>query len=226
MEVVHLRNMVGAHINLGEFAEAVALAEQALETHGSEPAIWSYYADALRRTGQVDEAIAALDRVLELDPQSQNVGARQGKWLLDEGRFDEAIPTLHSAVERGEQTPDEVSNMLFNHAYQEGIQLEDWAFAIRALRVAKDFDISEGARQRVDFFLGYAILKDAIIRQEPQTKASAEATLPMFQEARRLLQAAAGYAQGQPGRERDRQALLGNTDTYIQIQEAIIRRGR
>ncbi|MCJ7630181.1 MAG: hypothetical protein MUO50_17550, partial [Longimicrobiales bacterium] len=46
MDMGLLRNMVIAHINLGEYAEAVELGARVLETHGSEAAIWSIYADA------------------------------------------------------------------------------------------------------------------------------------------------------------------------------------
>ncbi len=225
MDVRHLQNMVAANIRLGDFQAAIDLSDQVLETHASEPSLWSYYADALRRTGQVDEAIAALERVKELDPEYPNVSARQGSWLLQEGRIDDAIPLLQQAVDRGTQTADFVCDMLFNNAYQKGIQSEEWSHAIRVMRLAKQFDITDDMRQKVDFYFGYAILKDAIVRQEPGTKETAQATLPLFQEARRLLQSASGYAQRQ-NRENDRLGLIDNINIYIEIQEAIIKRGR
>ena len=225
MDGRHLQNMVAANINLGEFQAAVDLSERVLETHASEPSLWSYYADALRRTGQVDEAIAALNRVMELDPEYPNVGARQGQWLLDEGRVQEGISILHSAVARGEQTDDAVCDRIFSNAYLQGIQPENWSHAIEVMRMAKDFDITDDMRQKVDFWLGYSILNYAVPRQEPRTKETATATLPLFQEARRLLQVASGYAQKE-NKESDRLELIDNIDTFIEIQEMIIRRGR
>jgi len=226
MDVRYLENMVAANIKLGDFQAAVALAEQVLETHPDEASIWSYYGDALWRRGLVDEAIAALDLVVELEPGYPNVGVRQGKWLLDDGRVEDAIPVLQSAVARGEQTADDVCNMVFNNAIEGGIQLENWTYAIEVMRLAKEFEITEDMRQKVNFFLGYSILKEAIARQEPRTKQSAQATLPLFQEARRLLQTASGYAQKDGKRENDRLALLDNITTFIEIQEAIIKRGQ
>jgi len=224
MDVRHLQNMVAANIRLGDFQAAIDLSDQVLETHAGEPSLWSYYADALRRTDQVDEAIAALERVKELDPDYLNVFVRQGNWLLQEDRITDAVTVLQSAVDRGKQTADFVSDMLFTNAYQQGIQPEKWSHAIEVMRLAKQFDITDDMRQKVNFYLGYATLKDAIIRQEPGTKETAQATLPLFQEARRLLQSASGYAQKQ-NRENDRLGLIDNINTYIEIQEAIIKRG-
>lgn len=225
MDVGLLRNMVAANINLGDYQAAVELAERVLETHADEPSLWSYYADALQRVGQVDEAIEALNEVVGLDPSYPNVGARQGKWLLDEGRVEEAVPILMQAVERGEQTADAVANLVFINGYQEGIQPEDWGHAIEVMRLAKEFEISDDMRQQVDFWLAYAVLKAAIIQQEPQTKESAQATLPRFQQALQLMQGASGYAQRE-NLDDTRRQLIGNINTYIEIQEAIIKRGR
>lgn len=225
MDVALLRNMVAAHINLGEFGESVSLAERILETHGTEPTIWAINADALRANGNLDEAIAALDRVMELDPEYPNVAARKGSWLLQEGRIDEAVPTLQGAVERGEQSADAVADMVFANGVNEGVQKQDWPHAIRVLRLAKQFDVSDLTRQKLDFWLGYSIFQSARAQQEPQTLETARATLPRFQEVLRLMQGCGEYAQ-RDNRESNRQELLSATNTFIEIQDAIIRRGR
>jgi len=225
MDVRYLQNMVAANINLGEYQAAVDLSERVLETHASEPSLWSYYADALQRTGDVDGAITALGRIVGLDPEYPNVGARQGKWLLDEGRVEEAVPILQAAVARGEQTADAACGFVFFHGYSEGIQPENWSYAGEVLQLAKEFEVTDDMRQQVDFWLGYAVLKAAIVRQEPQTKETAQATLPRFQEALRLMQSSGGYAVKED-LDGTRQSLIGNINTYIEIQEAIIKRGR
>ena len=56
---------VSAYINLDEFPEAVALSERILETHGDQAVVWSYYADALQRSGRLEDAMAALDREMD-----------------------------------------------------------------------------------------------------------------------------------------------------------------
>ncbi len=225
MDVAFLANMVKAYVNLSESEAAVAMAERILETHEDQAIIWSYYADALKRSDRLDDALAALDRTAQLDPEYQNVSARQGQWLLEERRFEEAKSAFVNAVRRGEQTPDAVGDILFTYGYREGVQPEEWSYAITVFRLAKEFDLTDTIEQKVNFFLGYAVFKDAITRQEPRTKQTAEATLPLFQEARHLLQASAGYARTQGTLENDRVALLENVAVFIEIQEAIIKRG-
>jgi tetratricopeptide (TPR) repeat protein len=225
MDVSLLRNMVVAHINLGEFQEAVTLAERVLETHGEEATIWSIYADALQRADRLDDGISALDRVKELDPEYPNVSMRQGNWLLQAGRVEDAIPILQGAVEREEQTADAVADLVWGHGVTEGIQKQDWGKAISVLRLAKQFDVTDLTRQKIDFWLGYAIFNAARAQQEPQTLETARATLPRFQEVLRLMQGCGDYAQ-RNNRESNRQELLTATNTFIEIQDAIIRRGR
>lgn len=225
MEVPQLRSMMAAHIQLQQYEEAVALGERLLETHGDEAQIWSVYADALQRSGQVDEAIAALDEVLALDPEYPTVKMRQGSWLMEAGRLDEAIPVFQEAIAAGEQSADAVANAIFANGYNQGVSPKDWDYAVRVISQAKEFDISSEMAEQVNFWLGYSIFNQAVARQEAQTLETAQATLPRFQEALRLFQNSSGYAARQ-NMEDTRQQLIGNVNTYIEIQEAIIRRGR
>lgn len=225
MEVPLLRNMVAAHITLGEFDEGVALAERLLETHSGEAPIWSIYADALQRAERIDDGISALERVKELDPEYPNVSVRQGNWLLQEGRTEEAIPALQDAVDRGEQSVDAVADLVFANAYNNGVDVRDWGYAIRVLRLARQFEVSDLTGQKLNFWLGYSLFQSARARQEPQTLETAQATLPQFREALQMIQSCGDYAQ-RANLEANRQELLSATNTYIEIQDAIIRRGR
>ena len=225
MDVAQLRSMIGANINLGQFDEAIALGERILQTHGDEAQIWSIYADALQRADRIDEAITALEKVRELDPEYPNIYARRGNWLLNADRVDEAMPAFRQAIELGEQSVDNVVNLIFTNAYNEGIRDKNWDYGIRVIRLTRDFDASPEIAQRSNFWLAYALYSRASVQQEPQTLETANRTLPQFQEALRLLQGSASYAQGN-NLENDRQNLLNATNTYIEIQEAIIRRGR
>ncbi len=225
LDVPQLRSMMAAHVQLKQFDEAVTLGQQLLQTHGDEPQIWSVYADALQRSGQVDEAINALNQVLTLDPEYPTVKVRQASWLLEAGRIDESIPVFHEAIDAGEQSADAVANVIFANGYNEGVSPKNWDYAVRVIGLAKDFDISDEMAEQVNFWLGYAIFNQAVGRQEAQTLETAQATLPRFQEALRLFQNSSGYAARQ-NMEATRQQLIGNVNTYIEIQEAIIRRGR
>jgi tetratricopeptide (TPR) repeat protein len=225
MDTALLRNMVVAHINLGEYQEGVDLGVRVLETHAEEAAIWEIYASALHRADLIDDAIAALERVKELDSEYPNVSVRQGNWLLEDGRVDEAIPIFEEAVERGEQSVDRVADIVFANAYQNGVQVEDWGYGIRVLRLSRGFDVSDLTGQKLDFWLGYSLFKSSSAQQEPQTLETAQATLPRFREALRLIQSCGDYAQ-RNNLESDRQNILAATNTFIEIQDAIIRRGR
>lgn len=226
MDASLLVNMVKAYMNLGDNEQAAAWSARILETHGAEASVWSIHADALQRTERLEEALAALEHVLTLDPSNSRVAARRGQWLVQAGRFAESEQALRASVEDGVLTPDQAAELLFNYGYQEGIRPEDWSVAIEVLEMAKAFETTDEMQGKVAFFLGYAVLKDAIPRQEARTKESAQATLPLFQEARRLLEEAAEYAQRQGERENDRLALLENVDAFLEIQETILRRGR
>jgi tetratricopeptide (TPR) repeat protein len=227
MSVGQLRSMISANINLQQYDAAVELGAQFVQTHGDEAQLWSIYADALQRADRIDDAINALERVKELDPEYANVAMRQGNWLLDAGRVDEAIPLFHEAIERGEQTPDRVAYQVWANGYQTGVapDTKNWDYAIRVMSLARDFQPGTEMMEQINFWLGFSIFSQAVNRQEAQTLATAEATLPRFQEALRLFQNTGGYTVRQ-NMEGTRQQLIGNVNTYIEIQEAIIRRGR
>jgi tetratricopeptide (TPR) repeat protein len=227
MDVGQLRSMISANINLQQYDDAITLGERFLETHGDAAQIWSIYADALQRAGRVDEAITALDRVKALDPEYANLSMRQANWLLESGRIDESIPLFHEAIERGEQTVDRVAYQVWANGYQTGIapDTKNWDYAVRVMALARQFEPSSEMMGQINFWLGYAIFNQAVGRQEAQTLETAQATLPRFQEALRLIQGSGAYAASQ-NLEGTRQQLIGNVNTYIEIQEAIIRRGR
>jgi len=225
MDVAQLRSMISAHLNLGEYDEAIALGDRVLQTHGDEAQIWSIYADALQRADRIDDAVAALDRVRELDPEYPNVYARRGNWLLRAGRLDDAMPAFREAIDRGEQSADAVVNIIFTNGYNQGVREKNWDYAIRVIGLAQGFDASPEIAQRSNFWLGYALYSRASVQQEPNTLETANATLPQFQRALQLLQGAAAYAQGN-NLEANRQELVNAINTYIEIQQAIIKRGR
>lgn len=229
MEAGHLRNMIATFSELEQIDEGVAIVEQVLQTHDGEAQFWSIYADLLKKADRVDEAIAALGEAEQRDPDYQNIKTRQGTWLVDIGREDEALPYLQEATEKGEQSADVIANsVLFNAAVQKGIQVQNWSYAIKMMRMAKTFDaeLSDGARGRLDFYYAYSIYAQAVIEQEAQNLQSAQVTLPRFREVGRLLGLSHVVTFGNENQAQQFQQLRDATQQYIEIQEAIIQRGR
>lgn len=222
--VSQLRNTVSAYMQLEELERAVNLASSFLEAHGEDGPLWSIYADALQRNGQADEALAALDRVLQLEPDRPNVRARKGRILIDEGRFEEAVPVLRAAVEEGGQPAEAMANLLFSEGYTNGFQQQNFNHAVELFQLAKSFPVNAATMSQYDFWLGYTHLQQGIAAQEPQTLQSAQASLPLFQRAQPLLQGGQAYAATQSSINLNQ--FLEAVNTYVEIQEAIIRRGR
>lgn len=222
MSVGHLRNIIAAYLQLGDLPQAIATAERVLETHPGEAAIWAVYADAQQRQGNLDEAIEALDRVAEIDPTYPNLALRQGNWLLQAGRADDALPYFRKAVEEGADA-NQVARMIFADAHSNGVRTENYDYAIRGITTAKEFDVNAQTKAELDFWHGWSVLQRAIKMQEPQTLQTAERTKPMFEQALRLFQASKSYADAQPSINYGQ--MTQAAETYIEIQDAIIRRG-
>jgi tetratricopeptide (TPR) repeat protein len=217
--------VVSAQIQLGEFDEATATAEEVLEVFPEESSLWAIYSTALERQGMTDEAVAALAEIEAIDPEYPDLYARQGNLLLQAGRRDDALPLLRQAVDVQGADPNRISRIIFADAYSKGIQpdTKDWPYAIAGITAAKEYEVSAETQQELDFWHGWALYQTGIQVQEAQTLQSAEQAAPMFRQARQLFQSSADYAQQ---RDINLQQILDAADTYIEIQEAIIQRGR
>jgi len=222
--VGHLANVISAYIQLEELEQAIAMSERVLETHGQEDRLWVLYADALQRSGQLDDAIAALDRVMEINPDHPSAALRQGNWLIQAGRLEDAVAVLSRAAQDDPQRAEQAARMIFAEAYQKGNQQNNYQYAAQGMSAAKELpNLSEGMVNQLNFWHGYSIYQMAVAEQEPQTLQSAQSSLPKFNQAVGLLQRAGDY----PNTVNvNLQQLLENAQTYIEIQEAIIKRGR
>lgn len=224
MDVSQLRNIVAAHVQLGELDQAVSFADEVLQAQPDAASIWTIYADALQKQGNLERAIAALDTVKTIDPDYPNLAVRQGNWLLQNGQVDQAIPRLQEAVEQGEQPPDVVANLLLAHGHGQGVNQERWQYALNVLEHAYDFEMGERMKAQVDFWYGFSLYQRAREVEAPQTVESAEQALPMFRRAREYFQSSEPYASNNPQINLDQ--WVSNAEQYIEIQEAIIQRGR
>lgn len=223
MDVAQMRNVVNAHLQLEQVDEALRVAEQVLQTHPEEPALLAAYASGLQRSGRLDDALAAWKRIEAIDPNFPDLYLRQGQMLLTARRFGEALPYLKQSVERG-RDPNQVARMILAEAHGNGIRADNWDYAIPLLEaVRSEFQVSQDQREEFAFWLGFTIYNKAMKDQEPNTPQSARATLPAFQRAKRLFEEARPYGQRSPGSNLAQ--FLSATDQYIEIQEALIRRG-
>lgn len=222
--VGHLSNVVSAYIQLEELEAAVTMSERVLETHGTEDRLWVLYADALQRSDRLDDAIAALDRVMEINPEHPSAALRQGNWLIQAGRLQDAVDVLSRAAEGNPAQAEQAGRMIFAEAYQNGYQQDNFQYTIDGMVAGKQLpNLSEEMRHQMNFWHAFSLYRKAVVDQEPNTLQSAQATLPAFQQALELLGDVGGYPASV---NLNLPELQGNVGTYIEIQEAIIKRGR
>ena len=220
----YVTNSVRAYIQLNDLDAAVRTADRGLQVFPEDANIWAEKANAENRRGNVDGAVQALQRAVALNPELPNARARMANYMITAGRFDEGVQYLREAVESGEQSADQVVGILFNEAYQNGIQEHrDLTHGIQVIQQAKELPVTEAWKAQLDFWHGYARYQQGIQVQNPQTAESAQRSLPMFQEARQLFQASRSYADRTQGVNYEQ--LIQATDQYLEIQDAIIRRG-
>ncbi|HUF75041.1 MAG TPA: tetratricopeptide repeat protein [Longimicrobiales bacterium] len=219
-----LRNIVAAYIQLEDLPSAIDFSERVLETHPEEERVWTLYADALQRSGRLEDAIAALDRLLEIQPDHPTASLRQGQWLIQAKRIDEAVPVLTSEAQKGERQADQAARLFFNEGYTNGHQQNDYGYSIRNMTAGKQLpNVSAALGNQLNFWHGFGLYSQAMAEQEPQTLASAQATLPKFRQALELFNQSGNYPASV---NVNMTQLLEATNTYIEIQDAIIRRGR
>ncbi len=221
--VAQLRNIISANIQLGDVPAAIRTSERVLETHPQEDQIWSIYADALQRSDRLDDAITALDRVREINPEHPSAALRQGNWLIQAGRIDDAVAILRTVAEGNPQQAEQAGRLIFNEAYQNGYQQNNYAYAVQGLNAAKQLpNLPQALVSQLNFWHGFSLYQQAVQEQEAQTLPTAQATLPKFQEAQRLLNQSGDYPSSVGV---NLTQLLENANTYIEIQQAIIQRG-
>lgn len=234
MNLDHLNRMIAALSELGRLEEALDLAGQVLEAHGTEVRFWALKGDVLRKLDRLDEALLALDEVEALDSAYQNITAKRGQWLVDAGREEEALPLLKEAVERGEQSADVMANLLFRAAVSKGIQPrdgpKDYDYALRVIDMARTFEpgLSQMVLGRLDFYKAFCIYLVAEKQSAPENLESARLTLPRFQEVRELLALphVSGWVRtSQAATQKSFQDMRSGVIQYIEIQEALIKRG-
>ena len=178
----------------------------------------------MQRTGRIGDAIAALDRLLEVNPEHPDARLRQGMWLIEAKRLEDAVARLSEAAANNPAQADRAATMIFNEAHTNGYQQEDFEYSITGMAAASQLqNLSPGMIQQIDFWHGFSVVQAASLEQAPMTLETANATLPKFQEALRLLANTGEYAASVDVALSE---LLANVGAFIETQEALIRRGR
>ena len=220
-DAMMLANMLRAYRLLERNDDAVTFGQRAIAAKPNDASLLSAYADVLSGAGRADEAIDALNRAAQIDPELK-VSARLGGMLVAQGKLTEANAAFRRAVQNNEvEDTDQIARVIFVEGFNNHHKAERWDPAINYYEAAREYATSPQTRGMINFFHGFALLRKGIVAQNPSTVASARASLPLFQEAKRLLEAAEAYTE----QANARRSLLQNADQYIAIQEALIKRG-
>src|SRR5690606_29221497 len=219
-----LNGYMNALNKAGRTDEALEVGSKAVATHGDEISVWNTYATVLRDADRIDDALAALDKVLELDPSAENVRARQAQWLLQKGDLDRAKGMFRQAVDRGEIQSNAAALAMLSVGFNQHFQARRYDQAEPYLDSALEFATSDETKGMAHFFLGYIYYSRGEQVQAPSTAESAQRALPIFQQALRHFEASRPYAE--KAQAQSLQQFLQNTQQFIEIQEALIKRGR
>jgi tetratricopeptide (TPR) repeat protein len=215
-------NLVIAYTQLEDYPNAIAMAERVFERAPDDVPVRSMYADVLKRSGRLEEALAALDLIIDSHPTAR---LRKATWLIEVRRLEDAVATLTpTAVDA--TTADNAATMIFNEVYTHGFTANppDYAYTIRGVVAAKQIpNISTRMREQLNFWHGLSIFqRTSPLAQAEQNLATARATIDPFREAQALLNQSGSYPASVGV---DMFATMQALATFIEIQEAIIRRG-
>lgn len=217
-----LTQKVMALRELGRTAEAVEFGARATQLQSGDASVWNVYAIALQEAGRLDDALAALDKVIELNPEQVAVRALQGQWLLNAGKLDRAKAAFKAAVAAGALDANTAANQFIAIAVNDKYQKKQYPAMVPYLEAALDLATDANIQSMAHFFMGYALYFQGMEVQNPGTAASARQALPIFQRALEHLQKGRAYAERS---NINLAEIIQATNTYVEIQQALIKRG-
>jgi tetratricopeptide (TPR) repeat protein len=218
-----LERLVIARFKLGDTDEAVSLGRRATQTMPDNASLWEAYSRALEEAGRVPDALAAIEEARSRGRNTPALTQRAAMLHLRQGNSAGAMTALRAAVDSGDIRPADAFRILFAHSHQRfrAGQLGD---ALRVLEQAGPLANTENDRLARNFWMGYFIFEQAKQAHEPQTAESARRAKPMFERAIELFQAARGYERIE--QSANVPAFINQARQFIEIQDALIRRGR
>lgn len=221
-----LVQLMNSTSKLGRTDEALEIGAKAVVSKPDEAAVWQAYAAALRSAGKVKEAVEALDSVLALDPGITHIRAQQGQWLLQADEVQAAAEAFKKAVDAGELDAEGAGMNIFAVGINEKFQKGDQAGAVPYFEAAKEFVTKPESLGMINFFHGLVYYYRGMEVGKPETLESAQQALPIFQRARELFNQSSAYGDTSPDAAKSLADHIQNTEVYIEIQEALIKRGR
>ena len=218
-----LRNLMLAYKNVGNEAQALAMGQRAT-ADSQDGQTWLVYSDVLREAGRTNEAIAAMDRAAQLDPNLSGIAFRKAVMLFGEGQIDQAVAAVKAGLASNSMQADQAENLAQQMAVrgynvtQEGRP----EAAMRFFAAAREIGKSERTVGMINFFNGYALVRqaDSMLR-EATTAAPARRAMPILERAKVLLEGAGAYTE----QASQRATLLQNVQQYIEMARALIDMG-
>lgn len=219
------RNLMLAHHRLGERNRALEYGQRATQLMAEDANTWLVYADVLSGSDRLDDALRAFDRAQELNPNLPNISGRRALMLLEAGRLQEAAAAARAGVQRGdlpEATAEQIAQQMAVRGFQ-ATQQNRHEQALPFYAAAREVGKSARTVGMINFFHGYTRLKqgEPIIR-EGNNAAAGRRALPLFQEARTLLESAGAYTE----QAATRAQLLQQVGQFIEVADALIKAGR
>ena len=92
-------------IEIGQFEEALASYEQALELDAGDATAWHNQGAALASLGRYEEALVSFEKAVELDAKIPTAWYNQGSALANLGRLEEALASYEKALELDTKIP-------------------------------------------------------------------------------------------------------------------------
>jgi tetratricopeptide (TPR) repeat protein len=219
------RNLMLAHHRLGERDRALQFGQRATQVMAEDANTWLVYGDVLAGSNQLDQALRALERAQELNPELPNLTARRGSMLLEAGRVQEAVATIRTGMQRNEISEDMSERLAAQVAIRgyQATQANRHDQALQLYASAREIGKAPRTVAMINFFNGYTLMKQAEpLVKDNATAATARRALPMFQQARALLEGASAYTE----QASTRAQLLSQVAQFIDVADALIKAGR
>lgn len=152
------RNMVGAQLQLGDLGGAEETVREALETVGSDPALWSLRADLRARQEDLRGAKAAMDSVIALDDTYSNAYFKRGVFQLRAGDTEAAMDDFRRSVDAGTD-PGQIARQLFATGHNQYFKNGENLRAARMFEAALEFSQTADLTRRLHFWAGYSYFR-------------------------------------------------------------------
>ena len=216
-----LRNVIAAHLALGEYDQALAFADRAQASRPDDPALWSMRADVYGKMDRPADAADAMDEVLALDPSYPNGHARRGFFKLSAGDTDAAIEDLRLAVDEGTD-PEAVAGQMLSRGYNDYFKAGQYGEAIQMFTVGAEFAQPGRTQDQLYFFKAYGYYQQGVqidaSNESAEACAPAQRALSNFEQVLPNLNRAGNE---QPNAQSD---IRESTDVYLYRQQQIIRK--